>query len=364
MSQSIKNSIVFALFFTLLGCSQPASNSTTEGSQGSPSVGEPPAAEAPPSGTEIDPDVDSSVPEICSALSFDDVSWPGDYSLLDEVAFALAMNITGSFEGHAGWTNLSNNFDGQGVSMGILNQNLGQGTLQPLLIHMRDNHLSVLQKAMTTSMLNSLLGMLSDWERSVGVTLSSLQPENSTEQRELILVDTPDIDKKYAFVGLQTLSNSASVNWAKQTLYTNSAGTNFKTSWRNALKEIAGDPAYISQQIEAAQYIHDRAMGYRDRLGWQQLRSYLFLFDIVVQNGSLRDKHFDQFDDWLNSQNSRVTEEEQMLEMLEIRVKDVIKKWQNDVRSRKRTVILGSGFVHGENRNLPVEYCYDPIMGY
>ena len=353
MSSLIKNSIVIALTFLLFGCGSEQANLANEEGQNLPSIGEEP--------TEREP---AKVPPICSALDFEDVSWPSDYSGADEMAFALAMNITGSFEGHSGWTNLSNNFDGQGVSMGILNQNLGQGTLQPLFINLRDNNLSVLQNAMTSSMLNSLLGMLEDWERSTGVSQLSTAPVATTEQRELVLIDDPNIDKKYAFAGIQTRNNSASVSWAVRNLYTDSGGRNFKSSWKNALKEIAGHPAYVSQQIEAAQYIHDRAMGYKDRLGWGQLRAYLYLFDIVVQNGSLKDKHFDQFDKWLAQQSVRATEEEQMLKMLEIRVKDVIPKWQNDVRSRKKTVILGSGYVHGENRNLPVEYCYDPIFGY
>ncbi len=347
-------SVVLALSFTLFGCGAEADKNSIQDGQELPLIAEQPLVREP-----------SSVPQICSALDFDDVSWPSDYVAADEMAFALGMNITGSFEGHAGWTNLSNNFDGQGVSMGILNQNLGQGTLQPLLINLRDNNKSVLENAMTPSMLDSLLGMLEKWERSSdSVTAVSALGEATTQSRRLVLNQDPNIDKKYAYAGIQTRSNSASVRWAKKTLYTDSAGRNFKSAWKTALKEIAGHPDYVSQQIEAAQYIHDRALDYKGRLGWKQLRAYLFLFDIVVQNGSLKDKHFEEYEDWLAEQTSRVTEEEQMLEMLEIRIKDVIPKWAKDVRSRKQTVILGSGFVHGEDRNLPVEYCYDPIFKY
>ena len=309
----------------------------------------------------------SFLPQICSALNFDKVTWPGDYRQSDQVAFALAMNITGSFEGHAGWTNLSNNFDGQGVSMGILNQNLGQGSLQPLLIRMRDNHRDVLESALSSSMLNSLLGMLKDWERARGEKgLSSLMvaPESMPERAPVGDKGIEgDFDKLYVVDELQTRSNSASVRWAKKTLYTDSKGRNFKSSWKKALKQISGDPAYVSLQIEAARYIHDRTHRYKHLLGWKQLRSYLFLFDIVVQNGSLREKHFNKFYEWINQQN-RATEEEQMLEMLEIRVVDSNPKWQKDVRIRKTAVIKGIGYVHGEDRNLPVEYCYDPVLDY
>lgn len=308
---------------------------------------------------------DSRIPAICSALDFSQVTWPADYRESDQVAFSLAMNITGSFEGYAGWTNLSNNFDNQGVSMGILNQNLGQGTLQPLLIKMRDNHLSVLESALTESMLESMLDMLSDWESSKSTFTASLDDLTLATEKEPINLAklSGDIDKFYAAPQLKTGSNSASVRWAKRTLYTNSSGTNFKSAWKTALKTIAGDPSYVSLQIEAARYIHDRTHEYKRTLGWNELRSYLFLFDIVVQNGSLREKHFRQFDNWLAS-HPQSSEEEQMLEMLEIRVVDSHPKWQNDVRRRKTTVILGVGEVHGEDRDLPVEYCYDPVIDY
>lgn len=312
---------------------------------------------------EESPFTNEEVPTICSALDFQDVSWPKDFFQFDQLAFSLGMNITGSFEGHAGWTNLSNNFDGQGVSMGILNQNLGQGSLQPLLIKMRDNHLDVLESVMTESMLKSMLDMLASWERS---TPAGLKQAVAVEvNRRLIEPEelVEGVDKYYAFDGLQLRSNSSSVRWAKRTLYSDSNGRKFKPEWKTALKQIAGDPTYVSLQIEAATYIHDRAHRYRHRVGWQQLRSYLFLFDIVVQNGSLRDKHFEAFEDWL-SQQTRATEEEQMLKMLEIRLKDVNPKWEEDVRRRKTTVIKGIGYVHGEDRNLPVEYCYDPIISY
>jgi hypothetical protein len=44
----------------------------------------------------------------------------------------LALEITAGFEG-GGFDNVAGNFDGQGISAGILQWNLGQGTLQPLL---------------------------------------------------------------------------------------------------------------------------------------------------------------------------------------------------------------------------------------
>ena len=62
-------------------------------------------------------------PSICSDLSFEQVEWPSNVSTKQLDAFALGMNITGSFEGHDGWSNIANDFDGQGLSLGLFNQN-------------------------------------------------------------------------------------------------------------------------------------------------------------------------------------------------------------------------------------------------
>ncbi|MCB0377025.1 MAG: hypothetical protein KDD33_00905 [Bdellovibrionales bacterium] len=309
--------------------------------------------------------------EICSTLDFAGVSWPSHYQFEDQRAFALALNITGSFEGHSGWTNLSNNFDGQGFSMGILNQNLGQGSIQPLLLHIRDHSPHVFEQAMTQEMMTSFLGMLTEWEASAPTaTLAPLSRVDEDVEKgivdELVLRNVlgETVDKRYypLVVRLEP-HNQKSVNWAKANLYTSSSGKDFKPEWKDALKAIAGSPEYVTLQIEAAQYLHERSHDYRQRLGWNEIRAYLFLFDIATQNGTLQEKHFDQFDAWL-AKNPNATEEQQMLKMLEIRVKDSNAKWRDDVRKRKTAIIKGTGFVHGEDRNLPLEYCYDPLESY
>ena len=85
-------------------------------------------------------------PTICSNLSFNNVLWPSPLTEFQVNVFALAMNISGSFEGPDGWTNLTNNFDGQGISLGLFNQNLGQGSLQPMMLKLRDTQLTRMKK--------------------------------------------------------------------------------------------------------------------------------------------------------------------------------------------------------------------------
>jgi hypothetical protein len=59
-----------------------------------------------------------------------------DNSLLD-----LCLSVSGAFEngGGAKYDSLTGNFDGQGISVGILQWNAGQGTLQALLIKISES---------------------------------------------------------------------------------------------------------------------------------------------------------------------------------------------------------------------------------
>lgn len=50
--------------------------------------------------------------------------------------FDCFSKITGRFEGRQGFSNLAGNFDGMGVSAGVLQWNLGCGSLQPMLAEM------------------------------------------------------------------------------------------------------------------------------------------------------------------------------------------------------------------------------------
>ncbi len=135
-----KISIILALVFSgfLVSCGKtevvgPQSESSGLGS----------GAESPPPGQPASPPPYSSVEppsKINSNIDFSDIVWPQTMHPFDQRALELALNITGSFEGLESWTNITNNFDKQGMSLGLLSQNFGSGTLQPLLIQMRDKH--------------------------------------------------------------------------------------------------------------------------------------------------------------------------------------------------------------------------------
>ena len=209
-------------------------------------------------------------PQICSDLPFDYISWPTGTNQQTADLFALALNITGSFEGHDGWSNISNNFDGQGLSLGLFNQNLGSGSLQPLMISYFINHSSRISNHFTNSQKSSLQSMLEAWNGSslsVGLTkaknisldfynrrITDLDDPDLVEDEEL--QNTPQISQKTAS------KSEDSVSWAVANLY---SGTSFKSDWKTRLQSFAEDPAYISLQVQAAKYIHNRAVRSEER---------------------------------------------------------------------------------------------------
>jgi hypothetical protein len=297
---------------------------------------------------------------ICSDLALKDVVFPSSLDYEGRRAIALGLNISGSFEGGSGWKNITNNFDGQGLSLGLLNQCLGQGSLQPLMIKMRDRNPSVLRDEFGSAHLTSLLGMLSKWEGTAKVADFEAPVDEGQGDEDLRpdgrLSDLDMLPDGSDGIGQQESASSDSVAWAKQTLYTD-GGTTFQATWKKELQRMSADPAYVSIQIEAALSIHNKAMSYMKTLGLHELRSYLFLFDVNVQNGGLYSADITAYKAAFPA-GSTASETTRLKKILAIRITHVIEKYKNDVNSRKLSIINGTGVVHGSSRNYPKEYCF------
>ena len=291
--------------------------------------------------------VEPKPPVVCSRLNFGEVSWPSSMTTDDRAALMLALNISGSFEGADGWANLSDNFDGQGVSMGLLNQNLGQGSLQPMLIRLRDGRPDVLAALVSPGHLSALLGMLARWQVASAGELE-LGPLSSFDA-------TGEMGKLSA-----PSANRVSVDWAVVELYV--AGK-FDPIWKAELTALASSPEYVSVQIEAAVRDHERAVAYGARIAVRELRAYLMLFDVNVQNGGLYAEDLADYDAFVHG-SPRADSAARLEKLLALRLRHVRTRFVADVRTRKLAIIRGTGAVHGSPRNLPVEYCYDGLWPY
>lgn len=293
---------------------------------------------------------------ICSALTFDEqLNWPPSEFGVRRSAFKLSLNVTSSYEGRHSWSSIANDFDSMGLSLGLLNQPLGTGSLQPLLIQLRNKHYNVLSSIFPSAHLSSLTGMLRAWE---GRRPTSILANEQTLSPLDIYGE--DLNKKIiesSRVELLGTGNAASASWARSTLYTD-GGRTFKQDWLRELQAMAEAPEYVAIQIAAANNLHQYALQLYETIGIATARSYLLMFDFVVQNGGLYNSDINMYFNWANA-NPNATEKQRLYKILEIRLRHVNPKYVEDVKARKGTIIEGTGYVHGAHRQLESEYCYD-----
>ncbi len=338
--------LILPLCLFLLSCQDKISASGLANQTETPPVTDqkPPAKEIAPPGFEDikEGDIDS-VLVICSLLDFKDVTLPAEMSTIEINLFALGLNITGSFEGNDGWQNLANNFDDQGMSLGLLQQNLGQKSLQPLLLGYQQMDDASFQSHFSLENYNQIMAMLSAWQ------------DNSKRESFQLFAEA---DKQISFldIGVSPFVDRESVRWAEETIYEPNSGV-FKEDWRKSFLELAIAPLYRNQQLMAAIRIHNRALSYMDRFGLSEIRSYLFLFDIVVQNGGFFRSNRNAYDDFLSS-NPNATERQKLEFLLENRLQNVRRQFREIVRERKQALIDGFGIVQRSDRNFEQEHCY------
>ena len=254
---------------------------------------QPPSASAP-AGTDV-------LPKFCSPLNFEGLSWNPKFTLEERRSFAIALSISGGFEGSAGWQNITTNSDGQGLSAGLLNQTLGTGSLQPLLATYQTHQPRLFSSAFSPSHLSSVSGMLENWKQ-----------QTNWHQEKMLIVSAalPNRDRDQTFnteaLTAKAYSNEApiisavsqllqsSVSWAKKNLYLSTG--QFIPSWKSELQSLLIQPGYVSLQVEAAEHYHMKALTYVNRVKVYDLRTYLLMFDFVTQNGSISEARFAEWE--------------------------------------------------------------------
>ncbi|MFN9065810.1 MAG: hypothetical protein ACK5V3_01165, partial [Bdellovibrionales bacterium] len=195
------------------------------------------------------PDPVNPIDRICSTLDFKNITWPNTMTLEEQMNYALALNVTGSFEGNVGWKNLAGNFDGQGISMGLMQQNLGQGTLQPLWIEMLQKDRSSVSKELNSAQVLSMQRMLETW-RGGSLPTTFLQSQTSFEGTlfpEGMAFNELDENYKDTDFDEANLKNQGSVNWAKAEALDSRGQVN--SGWKKPLENIALTPTYRSLQV-------------------------------------------------------------------------------------------------------------------
>ncbi len=297
--------------------------------------------------------------KICSKLDLNGIKWPREVGN-DAWAthFALALNITGSFEGTQGWKNITGNFDGQGLSLGLMQQNFGQGTLQPLLIKTFKQDNLNFSKVFSNADYLSLKVMLEDWQNSA-ISVPSVKAAHNPNELFPDIQSLNDLDTNvHEFATpLSATENNSSVQWAKNNILT---GSNLIPRWKTAFQAISVTSAYRTLQVEASTAMFLKAKRYKETFKFTQLRSLLMLYDVVVQNGGFTSTHLATYNAWL-TKNPKADEQAKTLALLNARLATVNPTYVEDVRARKTSIIMGLGTVHSSMRNYPKEYCFNNL---
>ena len=215
------------------------------------------------------------------------------------------LALTGSFETGKFppdcFCGLTGDFDGQGISFGALQWNIGQGTLQPLLKQTFEQHPAVAQ-----SIFHEHLD-----------TLQSLATASLPEQ----LAFTRSIQAKGRILepwrGMLTALGRAPENWQIQT---NHAAKSYRT-----------------------------ALQLCTQFGLASERGVALMFDIITQNGSIRSIVRAQIlADCASLPSGDAGSEVARMSSIANRVAASSNpKYRDDVRTRKLLIATGQGVVHG-----------------
>lgn len=204
-----------------------------------------------------------------------------------------SFRLTASFEG--GITAVAGNFDGQILSYGPLQWNIGQGTLLPVL------------RLIPTDLLLFHLGP--EW---VGA-----MKDNNTLR---------------TFVLKEVLDPQGRV----------------KPEWAQKLRRLASTPEAFKAFLGGAEPYFRRAEALLTQTGWETERGYALAFDTAVQNGAPRKDHLAEYSRRLSS--LKQSYEWARLKVWAQTVADLANpRWRGDVLSRKMTIALGQGVVHGKH---------------
>jgi hypothetical protein len=261
---------------------------------------------------------------------------------LNKAWIQVSLKVTGHFEDSTDpLGGVSGDFDGMGLSLGVLQWNIGMGSLQPLV---------------------------------KGIGRAAVVDTMPVFGGELWTACTSNISQGLAIVR----------SWQ--------TGQRLRPAVKAELKTFAHSEAFVSQQIAAAQRVAEQAWltasTWNTEVGQDEpsLQEFCWFFDLMTQNGGLKGisptavKEFiavaglsradDLVCDWLegrteadrgfkdalkNAQLWRDTVPDANLLLFVasyLRSQKANLPWRTDTLNRKGTIALGTGWVHGEQHEL------------
>lgn len=224
--------------------------------------------------------------------------------LTKELIYQITSAFEGGVFGKINFSNLTGNFDDQGLSIGFLQWCTGQDSDRPLFVQMNNDHHDVLK---------SVLGTYYD-----------------------------------SFVATLQLPTSQRLKWA---IGINDSSNRIVPTWKAMLSQLCNTSEFQEIQMKFAESKLQKAVKYCDTYQVVSVRALALMFDIVTQNGSISEKTHNKI------MSDRVAQEKQLgrklteREFLKIIATDRAEasnpQWINDVKLRKLCIVNGNGTVHG-----------------
>lgn len=228
------------------------------------------------------------------------------------------LALTGTFESNKShpeyFANLSGDFDGQGISFGVLQWNFGQNSLQRLLGEMIANHPELMRDTF----------------------------QNHYET----LTEALDADKEELMEFARSIQHPVR-HYVHQ-------------PWRGMFKALGRSAECQALQVKYADGLFQNALELCEEYGLRSERAAALMFDIKVQNGSIRRVTKAQilaaFDDLPGNLAREAREVEQMRIVANRRAEASNPRWVEDVRARKICCANGEGAVHGVPFDLAAQF--------
>ena len=233
--------------------------------------------------------------------SVDEATWTGVTRTPLPSVFERFLEVTASIEGH-GFTHAVGNFDGAGITWGIIGFTLRFGALPAILLAAEREQPGLLAEAFGEAQGSELLGVLGNGD------------------------------------------SAAQVRWADQ-LSTGSNKVNLSEPWKSGFRKLGLNPRVQAIQVEMVRdkYLNPslrtaEAYGLRSELG------QALAFDIHVQNGSVKKSAHEYY--VAHGGDKAEAEPQRRLLLAQAVAAVALPQYRADVLSRKEAFARGQGTVH------------------
>jgi hypothetical protein len=248
---------------------------------------------------------------------------PAASPLSDKGLDFRCLALTGTFETGTSdpecFCGLSGDFDKQGLSFGVLQWNLGQGSLQPLLRDMITKHEDI-----TKSVFGDHFDVL----------------------KEVMNLSNDGAGREDALDFARSIQHPVTCRVYEP--------------WRGYAKSLGRTQEFQAIQLRHAQDAYNKALALCAEYGLWSERAVALMFDIVTQNGSIRSVTRAQIMGDIGALPDGLEEGEREVRMLTIvanrRAEASNSRWIDDVRRRKLCIARGEGVVHGIKYDLDGQF--------